>query len=417
MDQVDDGILWEVVEVHLDEAEFQWSMWERGLTAPSSTVTDVAGVEARLDAHVQGLVLAAPAVVERLLAPALMDYQAHRAAAASWAWLAAEGDRALGPLCARLVEGDPPERRGIARALGLWDDDAVTSHVVPLLHHVEPEVQAAALEVLVDHGSAPREVVAALVGAASPALWRACIRAGVPAAIAMGLTGELGDDAFDLALWTGLQRRLGVAREAAWAAPERRSAAQVLGACGGERGLRVLLGALGDPRRCPAALWGLGFTGRREAADACARWLAHAELGSLAAEALAAISGLDLVAERMTFRRSDDDDDDDDDDVAPTEDDELTCPDPDRVGAWWQARRAQFDPHTRYLHGAPATAATLAPAFERASMRRRPGLAIELALRTRGAMWVDPRSFTARQRRALVGVSALRLDLTAAILD
>ena len=170
MDQVDDGIFWEVVEVHLDEAEFQWSMWERGLTAPSSTVMDVAGVHE--------FVLVAPAVVERLLATTLMDYQTHRAAAASWAWLAAEGDRALGPLCARLVEGDPPERRGIARALGLRDDDAVTSHVAPLLHHVEPEIQAGALEVLVDHGRAPRGV-AALVGAVSPPLWRACIRPGM----------------------------------------------------------------------------------------------------------------------------------------------------------------------------------------------------------------------------------------------
>ncbi len=421
MDQDDDGILWDVVEEHLDEAEFLWSSWERGLTAANLTLADLAvGAEARMRAHIDGLVVAAPAVVERLLAPALHDYQRDRAAAAAWAWLAIAGDRAVPALCEHLGRADPPECQGIARALGLYEGEVV-GQVESLLRAESAAAQAAALAVFAAQRRSPGSVLAELVEqwfhgpADSDVVQRrvACVELGVPAALLAGLAGEFGEAGFDLALWTGLRRGFTAAREAVWRSPERRSAALVLGACGGERGLRTLLAGLGS---APAAvLWGLGFSGRRAAADACVEWLAHAELGPLAAESLAAITGLDLEGERMTIRR-DSEEPDDDEIPATSVDDGLPYPDSERVRAWWSANRSRFEAEGRYFFGVRAESGGVGSALERAAMRRQPGLAFELAMRTRGRVDIDPRWFTRRQRALHAQVVSVHVNWTTEVL-
>lgn len=424
MDRLEDEILWDIVEEHLDEAEFLWASWERGLMAPHLTLAELTvGAEARLQAHIQGLAAAAPAVLERVLAPALHDYQRDRAAAAAWAWLVIEGDRAVGPLCEHLMRADPPECRGIARALGLFDGDIV-GHVAPLLRAESSAVQAAALTIFAAHRRSPGPVLAELAEewfhgpeTANTSPQRlACVAFGVPRALQAGLMGELGDAGFESGLWTGLRCGFMEARDAAWRATQQRSATLVIGAIGGDRGLRALLAGLSDHPE--AALWGLGFTGRRAAADACGEWLGHVKLGPLAAESLAAITGLDMDSEGMTVRPLRDEDEDDDDIPAVGIDDGLRRPDPERARAWWQANRGRFEPHQqRYFYGVPATAAGMTAALERASMRRRPGLTFELAMRTRGQVNIDPRWFTWRQREAMMHAGTLRIDPTAGHLE
>ncbi len=168
--QGDDAILWDIVEEHLDEAEFLWSTWERGLDAANLTAHELAaGPERRLAAHIDGLVLAAPAVVDRLLVPALRDYQRDRAAAAGWAWLCTGERSALPRLCGEfLKQCDPPERRGIVRALSLWEQ-VETAHLEPALADPDPAVRAAALTILAAHGLSPGPALAELAGSRDPA--------------------------------------------------------------------------------------------------------------------------------------------------------------------------------------------------------------------------------------------------------
>src|SRR5690349_14801760 len=66
-------VLMDVLEEHLDEAAFLWSQWERALVAPHSVLNEVAGLEERLLAHVDGLVIGGVPVAGRLLIPALEE--------------------------------------------------------------------------------------------------------------------------------------------------------------------------------------------------------------------------------------------------------------------------------------------------------------------------------------------------------
>src|SRR5262245_29573732 len=84
---------WDILEEHLDEAEFLWGMWEHALRAPNYDLDEVArGPEERLLAHLDGLVAGGPAVAPRLLVPALDAREPHRVAAAAAALLASPGE-------------------------------------------------------------------------------------------------------------------------------------------------------------------------------------------------------------------------------------------------------------------------------------------------------------------------------------
>src|SRR6185503_21088436 len=89
-------IFWDVVEEHLDEAEFLFSQWEAGLSSPDYTLEEVEQrLEERLFAQVDGLVAAGAPAASRLLVPALSAEAPSRVAAAALALLSAEGSRGV----------------------------------------------------------------------------------------------------------------------------------------------------------------------------------------------------------------------------------------------------------------------------------------------------------------------------------
>jgi len=68
----DDRVLWDVVQEHLAEAEFCLEQLDRAFFSPIVTLGTVAkGIEARLLAHVDSLVVGGETVRKRLLDPAM----------------------------------------------------------------------------------------------------------------------------------------------------------------------------------------------------------------------------------------------------------------------------------------------------------------------------------------------------------
>lgn len=143
----------------------------------------------------------------------------------------------------------------------------------------------------------------------------------------------------------------------------------------------------------------------------------------VAGEAFSAITG--LAIEGAYARRVPDDDDDDDDDgdgagddgdaprATPAEE-QLPLPDGPALRGWWSSAASRFQAGQRYLGGAPISAAGLVTAVTGGPMRRRPGLVLELAVRTRGTFTVDTSDWVSRQRAALAASPVPRIgDFTA----
>ena len=172
----------------------------------------------------------------------------------------------------------------------------------------------------------------------------------------------------------------------------------------------LVVAALANKDLRRSALFALGFSGTRQAADACVQAMDEEDDAKLAAEAFSAITGLDLEAERLTepepaspdepipFEREDLDAC-----LVPEAEELLPRPHVDGIKSWWGSNRARFDGGARYMGGVPASPRGLQNFLEHGGMRRRHAVAFELAVLTRGQTDVSTRAFTAVQRLQLAG--------------
>ncbi|RKG95065.1 TIGR02270 family protein [Corallococcus sp. CA053C] len=406
---------WDIYEEHLSEAAFRWSQWEAALDAPDYSLEETAGLEEQVAAHLDGLVLGGAPVAERLLVSALAD-EPERIVAAALALLQAEEPPGPAAVLSALPTAELPALAMIQRALELAPSLATPANLTSLLKQEDavPELLALVLNTLGTHGLAttalctpflthPQHQVAA-------AALRAVGRARLP--VAPGVlqraldSGEpaLRDTAIVAGLMAGHRGAWAACQSAATArAPGSRLPLLLLGMSGEERDVKRLLELLSDEKLRPDVLWALGFSGRVEAADVCVELLRHKPVAALAGEAFSAVTGL-CIAEQYAVPREEEDEalppleeEDLDADLTLKPEHALPLPQPDSVAAWWRKARPGLNARQRYLEGQPFTPQALLEALVRAPMRRRHALALELALRSRGAIQLPTRAFVKKQ--------------------
>jgi len=404
---------WDIVEEHLDEAEFLWGMWEHSLRAPNYDLDAVArGPEARLAAHLDALVVNGPAVAPRLLVPALESDEPHRLTAAAAALLHGPGEDGLDAVFAAW-RATPAHRPALGRALECADRPEVVPRLRAALD--DPGCATAAAEHLVARGEPLGDDLGVLLASDDPAERALGLRA-VPdaaraadhaAAVLAALT-ELEPLVLDAAIVAGV--RLGL--PAAWARARERAldrggaqALLLLALADDVDGRSVLRAALAQPRRRADALWALGFVGTPETVDLCAEWLEDDRVGHLAGEAFAAITGVDLVAAGLSLPARERD----------AHEHALPRPDPMAVLTWWVAHRPRFADGRRHVAGAPRSPGALLTALVAGPMRRRPAILLDLQIHAPSlALSLAPHAPTNRQRPQL---AALRRTLAASDID
>lgn len=401
---------WDLVERHLDEAEFLWGMWERSLVSPKYNLEGVAlGPEERLLANIDGLVVNGPDVAPRLLVPALADGPSDRTSAAAAALLASPDLTAAAAVFDAWYEL-PAQRPALARALACADRPDLTALLRAQLD--DSAHRAAAAELLVFRDEPLHATLDVLLASDDPRERAVALRAipgePDPAAHAGPVLAALANpELLDVAIAIGVRLDLG----SAWARARERAQEPH----GGESLLllalrddpadhKVLFSALGRPERCAAALWALGFLGSPEALDACAEYLDDRALGPLAGEAFSAVTGLDLraagLAASVDRRKL----------LEHTPPDDLPRPEPMAVLRWWTQRRGEFNAGQRYLGGSPRSLPALRAALEHGAMRRRPVHLLDLQLHAaRHRPRLQPRAPTRRQRAQLAVLRDLPL--------
>ena len=420
MDQGAAAIRWDILEEHLDEAAFLSGLWEKALVDPDYTLAEVTeGPEERVLAHLDGLVLGGARAAERLLVPALGGDDVDVVRAAAWALLLSEDGDRLDVVLEALGKAEPDPAAALSRALELAARDDVPARLAPLLARAGPGVRAAVLDVLASRGADAAGALEPFLGAKEAEVRRAALRLAraVPSRLAPHLLEPVleGEDPEerDLAIVAGLV----AGSKGAWAACERVvrdggpawELPALLWALSGEKDLGPLLSALDDPERAGPGLLALGFSGRIAAAEAAAARLGDESLGRLAGEAFSGITGYVIGGASAKAPEAWDPDapepEDEEEPAGPEAD--LPAPDPGPILAWWEKARKGFDPAARLLGGVPWSTEALLGALESAPMRRRPALALDLAIRTRGAARVETRALTRRQQARLGELRAM----------
>ncbi|RKH17804.1 TIGR02270 family protein [Corallococcus sp. CA047B] len=394
---------------HLDEAAFLWTQWESSLDSPVLTLGELHDVdERRLLAHLDALVLGGDGVRKELITPALASGDPELVTVAALVLLAMppEDASALREVMDALVEGGPDLRPCLQRALQLRAEPAWVPAVQTLLQQDDPALVATALEVLAFWDADAGPALPSLLAHPAPEVTAAALRAArvapgrvMSAPVIRALDSshsEVRDEALITGSALGLEPAFTECRQLASHSNAHSRTAMLLLAMGGEAvNVRLLLEQLGRPGAKADALWALGFSGRREAAEACLELLDTAELDGLAAEAFRAITGLPL--EGVFLRPEPEDDEDAPRPHAPA----LPRADSDRVRRWWQEAEHRLKPQGRYLLGQPLGGAWLLESFELVPLRRRHAMALEVALRGRGAFPIQTRASTHLQRAQL----------------
>jgi uncharacterized protein (TIGR02270 family) len=141
------------------------------------------------------------------------------------------------------------------------------------------------------------------------------------------------------------------------------------------------------------ALWALGFAGTVEAAEAALGLIDDEELGPLAGESFATITGAPMVGAMVKIGQTDNSsppDLEEDDDAPPPilrPEDDLPKPNGDRVRAWWEKAKAEegkpgLQADYRYLYGQSLAGESVRSAIDTGLTWRRRVWSLESARRT-----------------------------------
>ncbi|MFN2563839.1 MAG: TIGR02270 family protein [Gemmatimonadaceae bacterium] len=410
----------EVVEQHAEEAAFLWLLRDQATHAPNYDLDDLAELDERLDAHLDGLRVAGTQGWDACRRQ-LEWREAGEVFAAACVALRTRIGRRLGHVLDVATEC-PELARGFVAALGWFPHADVEATVSALLDSRDSVARWIGIAASAVHRHDPGAALTAAAGDADPLVrgrafraaaelgrrdllplckedgrgaapdshfcssWSAALLGDVGATTALceiaAGGGPVAERACDLAA-----RRMNSDDASAW----RRSLADTEG---GRRLAITAARAQGEPAAVP---WLIEL-------------MVDESLARHAGEAFCFITGAHLNTEGLSARRpagfeSGPTDDPDDPDVAMDPDEHLPWPRQDAVNAWWSQHRYRFAPGTRYLMGRPITTDTLRDVLARGTQRQRAGAAVELVLLHPGQPLFEVRARADRQQRALAGWS------------
>jgi hypothetical protein len=118
------------------------------------------------------------------------------------------------------------------------------------------------------------------------------------------------------------------------------------------------------------------------------------------------MTGADLVRDRLAIEENPSDaptfeEDDLDANLVPSPEALWPQPNPDAVRKHWLKTGSDWGATVRHIRGKPVSGEILIDVIEAGPMLRRPDLALELRVKTRGRYDVETRAFTARQRQMM----------------
>ncbi|MCX4240341.1 hypothetical protein [Paraliomyxa miuraensis] len=423
-------VLMDVAREHFDEGVSMLSRWNRALERFDYSYESIArGPEHRFVAHVEGLVRGGRPVLEALVMPALHPYAPNDL-------VDPNGPCTLAALVA-LLEATPDapdqvveamqaltseQRRAVLRAFTLWDDPRASPWLEAMVRRADPSSLAGWLGVAADRWmNVPESVLDRALQQDEPELVATAMRILArtkhpfdPSAIEARLSHP-HHAVRSAALAAGLVRGSRVAWPLAVEQaldPTTPIAGELVAMLGAPSEQAELIGWAAQPDAPEHALWCLSLIGRIEAADVAAARLCdpRPRIAKLAFTALRLVCGPALDEPRFVDRLPLPEG------TSPPEDpwadpvDALPLPDVDAVRRHWQRHRARLEPERRCLLGGSYTTERIAYVQHECPAGYRHALALELAVRSRGACQIPTRTWTWIQRDAIQTAGSFRFD-------
>lgn len=342
----------DVLEEFFEELDFLWCQRESVIFAPDWTLRDLAELEERAEAHLDGLRLSGDDGV-RLALPHLRGDEKGGARAATFVLMEAGRPELDREVLAALVEAEVPAKEGIGDGLRHVEVSRIAAELRKLAVEGDLVVRSIAADVLAFHrlGPPPPKMIE-LFGAADPEV----------RARAHGAAGRFGGpwspDELKWALeqphsglrWAAIHASARLAmpglaeqlRRAAMRvevpAPE---AIEFLGVLGDPNDLQLFRGLMKRPALAEAAIAALGAAGRIEGVPLLLEAMRDPVAGPAASAAFARITAAEGIALRPVVEAGDDD---------PFVD-RPPALDADGAEAWWKEHGGRLAPDKRWQLG------------------------------------------------------------------
>src|SRR5262245_22339813 len=423
-----DFILWDVVEEHLNEAEFLLEQFERAVRSPAYTLRTLSTtIEPRLAAHIDGLVVGGDEVAARLLLPELQNADVPaRATVAALALLCGSERGAIARVLDAVQDAAGALQHALTRAVVLSDAHGLDELLVARFADAAGESgKAVWLEVLAgretDPGVSLRRWLASDDPRVNAAALQFCGRFPKPENVAIVERHLQSGDA--RVRMHALRASLALKSRTAWELCRQWvktcgdtdvELLSIYAMFGGQAENQLLVARLEQAVPVEHLLWTLGFCGTPEAGDAC---LIHLRQGDeraarAAADSLSWIGGFPLIAAEGTAEPSEHetlppfDEDNLDVDLGLDGIDDLPTPDREAMARSWGEHRSSWGSHPRHLLGLEMSSRAFKHALQEGPLWRRHDVAFELLVRTDGERRVSTNAFSTRQRRQLAALEA-----------
>lgn len=409
-------IISNIVEQHAEEAAFNWLLRDSALSEPHYDLGDLAHLDDRVEANIDGLRIAGdegweicreamaieepgeiftagvlafesriPERLESLLAAVVENAELQRALCSALGWI--EFHPVAGPVH-KLLDADSACLRRIALSAHAVHREDIGPGLANYIHDNDPRVRSRSLKAAGELGRT--DLLPSVLNCVDDedercrfyAVWSAALL-GVDTGIDrwksfVDAQSDYARRACDLAV-----RKMDHADAIKWL--------NVLGGNVSSTRLAIIgYGALGDPQAVP--------------------WLMETmqvpELARPAGEAFSMITGVDIAYEDLEGDEPEgfeagptEEPEDEDVDMDPDED--LPWPDYGLIRTWWQEHKKRFSAGKRYLVGAPISSENCKQVLSSGFQRQRVAAALELAVMNPGKPLFETRAPGFRQRMLL----------------
>jgi uncharacterized protein (TIGR02270 family) len=405
-----------VIEQHAEEAAFHWLLRDAAVCAPHYSLDDLAKLDNRLDAHIDGLHIAGNAGWEicqeqfgweeagEVFVSTVLAFQSGHEARIQAVLEAGSASRELS--------------RGLVSALGWLPYQQAETYIQQLLTVESSDLRRIGLAAYAVHRRDPGYPLTAALSGDDPWLRAQALRAvgrlgrvdllpllqnnltvdngpcRFPAAWSAALLGDMGaipplqaivsldrlhrEEAVKMAL-----RRMDLTAAHAW----RQALAH-------------------NPDTMRLAIIGAGVVGDPVSIPWLIEQMTIPELARVAGEAFTMITGVDIAYEDLEGEWPEGfevgpTEDPEDENVAMDPDEDLPWPKPEAIHTWWKNHQGQCRLGTRYLLGKPMSPDWLRDVLRNGRQRQRAAAALELALQQPGQPLFEVRAPGFRQQRLL----------------
>ena len=388
----------EVVEQHAEDAAFLWLLRDDAVHAPNYNLKDLADLDERVEANIDGLRVAGDVGWEYCEKGLEIEEPGEVFAAGV---IALEGDderrirKVLETACSA-----PELWRALGSALGWLTFEQARTHAELFLRSDDAKVAQIGLTGFAVHRQDPGSFLVDAISSSDPHLRARALKAA----------GELGKTNIISLLMDALSDPDETCKYyAAWSAARlgqpndgvitvlkditlsdgdycERAAdmvMRVLDVTSAKAWYRDLL-KNSDTARC--AVIGAGAIGDPELIDELFLLMEKEEMARVVGEAFSMITGVDIEYEDLDGEEPEGfeggpSEEAEYEDVAVDQDEDLPWPSPEMIKKWWQEHRKEFRRGIRYLRGKEMSMGSLMDALIHGNQRQRAAVALEMAIR------------------------------------